>query len=148
LILFAALMLAVPMYRIAAAYWPQPIVEQVYPDGRVTLRESLPVFADDGIVRSRPLNASRIEFEDGAIKLGYVVAIRAGEAAPRDPPNGKVWIPAGDQCELAFKGPTEIVDWLPCGRVVEVSRPNHMHLFARIRLAFSRALPGISMKKH
>src|SRR6056297_471199 len=83
LMLFASLMLLLPMYRVAAAHWPPPIVEQVYPDGRVTLRESLPPFGDDGIVRSRPLNAARVEFGNGAHALGYLVALRVGDDEAR-----------------------------------------------------------------
>jgi len=91
-------MLILPMYRIAAAHWPQPIVEQVYPEGRVALRESLPLRGDDSVVRSRPLNAARIEFRDGTFTLGYLVAIRAGEDEARSPPTGMVWRPADGSC--------------------------------------------------
>lgn len=145
LVAFAPLMLALPLYRLAAANWPEPIVEQVYPDGRVTLRESKPLYGNDGMVRSRPLNAARIEFDDRAHVLGYVVAIRAGDDAPRTPPGGTVWRPEGDDCELGFKLPGRVVEWVACNRVTEVSRPNRMHLAARARLAFSRALPGESI---
>lgn len=144
LLVFASLMLALPLYRVAAAKWPAPIVEQVYPDGRVSLRESLPRYGGDGVVRSRPLNASRIEFDDQAYVLGYVVSIRVGEKAPDTPPGGTVWRPDGKDCELGFKMPGQVVEWVACNRVTEVSRPNRMHLAARARLAFSRALPGIA----
>lgn len=136
-------MLAAPLYRIAAAHWPEPIVEQVYPDGHLNLRESLPTFGDDAVVRSRPLNAARIEFESGEYVLGYVVAIRAGEGASRKPPEAMVWRPGGKACELAFKAPGQAVEWVSCKRVSEISQPNRMHLAARIKLAFSRALPGV-----
>lgn len=142
LLAIAALMLALPLYRVAAVKWPEPIVEQVYPDGRVTLRESLPLYGDDGVVRSRPLNAARIEFADRAYLLGYVVAIRNGDAAAGSPPDGTVWRPGGEDCELGFKSPGRAVEWMPCSRVTEVSLPNRMHLLARARLAFSRGLPG------
>lgn len=145
LLAFAALMLALPLYRVAVAKWPEPIVEQVYPDGRVSLRESLPRFGDDGVVRSRPLNAARIEFDDRAYVLGYVVAIRAGDDTPRTPPTGVVWRPESDDCELAFKAPGRVVEWVACDRVMEVSRPNRMHMVARARLAFSRAIPGVAV---
>ena len=144
LIAFASLMLALPLYRLAAAKWPEPIVEQVYPDGRVNLRESLPVFGDDGVVRSRPLNAARIEFDDRTHVLGYVVAIRAGDEAPRNPPGGNVWHPDSDGCEVGFKTPDRVVEWVACSRVTEVSRPNRMHLIARARLAFARAIPRLA----
>ena len=77
LLAFASLMLALPLYRLAAANWPEPIVEQVFPDGRVTLRESMPLYGNDGMVRSRPLNAARIEFDDqahGAFAHAFAVA--------------------------------------------------------------------------
>lgn len=141
----AALMLALPLYRVAAAKWPKTIVEQVYPDGRVSLRESLPRFGDDGVVRSRPLTAARIEFDDRTHVLGYVVAIRAGDDALRTPPSGTVWRPANEDCELGFRTPEQGVQWVSCVRVTEVSRPNRMELIARTRLAFSRAIPGLSM---
>ena len=141
---FASLMLALPLYRVAAAQWPEPIVEQVYPDGRVSLRESMPVYGDDGVVRSRPLNAARIQFDDQAYLLGYVVAVRIGDEAPRSPPTGTVWRPDGSDCELGFKTPGQAVEWVACQRVTEVSRPNRMHFLARARLAFTRALPGIA----
>lgn len=144
LLAFAALMLALPLYRLAAVKWPQPIVEQVYPDGRVSLRESVPQFGDDGVVRSRPLNAARVEYADGSHALGYVVAIRDGaEGAPRRPPSGMVWKPPGNDCELALERPGATADWIACGEVTEISSPNRMHPGARIRLAFSRALPGL-----
>ena len=146
LLAFAALMLALPVYRLAAAEWPQAIVEQVYPDGRVSLRESMPLYGDDGVVRSRPLNAARIELDDRTHLLGYVVAVRTGEDAPRMPPTGTVWRPDSEDCELGFKAPGRIVEWVPCSRVKEVSRPNRMHLIARARLAFSRALPGVFIR--
>lgn len=145
LLVFASLLLALPLYRVAAANWPEPIVEQVYPDGRVTLRESTPLYGNDGMVRSRPLNAARIEFDDRAYVLGYVVAIRVGDDVPRTPPGGTVWRPEPDDCELGFKAPGRVVEWVACNRVSEVSRPNRMHLVARARLAFSRALPGIAV---
>jgi len=145
LLAFAALMLAVPLYRVAAAKWPESIVEQVYPDGRVSLRESLPLYGNDGAVRSRPLNAARVEFADRAFVLGYVVAIRTGQDVPRTPPGGTVWRPDGDDCELGFRVPGQVVEWVSCSRVTEVSRPNTMHLIARARLAFSRAIPGDPM---
>jgi len=144
LLLFASLMLALPLYRVAAAEWPESIVEQVYPDGRVSLRESLPLYGDDSVVRSRPLNAARIEFDDRPYMLGYVVAIRAGDDAPRSPPAGTVWRPDGENCELAVKTPGRVVEWVECNRVTEVSRPNRMHFAARARLAFSRGLPGLT----
>jgi len=144
LLAFASLMLALPLYRVAAAKWPEPIVEQVYPDGRVSLRESLPLSGDDGVVRSRPLNAARIEFDDQARVLGYVVAIRSVEDALRTPPGGTVWRPGGEDCELGVKAPGRVIQWVACNRVTEVSRPNRMHFVARARLAFSRGLPGLS----
>lgn len=144
LLVFASLMLALPLYRVAAAQWPEPIVEQVYPDGRVSLRESMPVYGDDGVVRSRPLNAARIQFDDQGYLLGYVVAVRTGDEAPRSPPTGTVWRPDGSDCELGFRTPGQVVEWVACRRVTEVSRPNRMHFLARARLAFTRALPGIA----
>lgn len=144
LLAFASLMLALPVYRLAAAKWPQSIVEQVYPDGRVNLRESMPKFGDDGVVRSRPLNAARVESADGSHLLGYVVAIRnAGDDTPRRPPSGTVWKPPSLDCELALKRPGHLADWISCAEVTEISSPNRMHTGARIRLAFSRALPGL-----
>ena len=145
LVVFASLMLALPLYRVAAAKWPEPIVEQFYPDGHVSLRESLPQYGDEGVVRSRPLNAARIEFDDRTYVLGYVVAIRAGDAAPRSPPGGTVWRPDGEDCELGVKAPGRVVEWVACNRVSEVSRPNRMHFAARARLAFSRALSAVTM---
>ncbi|MEX2499119.1 MAG: hypothetical protein WD397_09635 [Wenzhouxiangellaceae bacterium] len=143
LLVFAALMLSVPLYRIAAAQWPRPIVEQVYPDGRVHLRESAPALGDHGVVRSHPLNAARIEYADGSHVLGYVVSIRTSQSAPGHPPTGTVWNPAERRdCELALKRPGEAAEWVACAEVVEISKPNRMHLGARIRLAFARALPG------
>jgi len=144
LIAFAALMLVVPLYRIAAAYWPEPIVEQVYPDGHVSLRESLPMIGDDGAVRSRPLNAARIEFKSGSYLLGYVVTIRTAEGELGGPPTGMVWRPGDRDCELALKAPGRDVEWVRCDRVQAISRPNRMHLLARARFAFSRALPYVS----
>lgn len=138
-------MLAVPLYRIAAAYWPEPIVEQVYPDGHLNLRESLPTFGDDAVVRSRPLNAARIEFENGEYVLGYLVALRVDEGASRKPPDGMVWRPDDKACELAFKAPAQPVEWVPCKRVMQVSQPNRMHLIARVRFAFSRGIPGLTV---
>lgn len=132
------------MYRIAAAHWPQPIVEQVYPDGRVTLRESLPVPGDEGMVRSRPLNAARIELRDGTLVLGYLVGLRAGDEESRNPPSGTVWRPADEDCELGFKTADRTLEWISCSAVMEVSRPNRMHLIALARLAFSRAVPGLA----
>ena len=139
LLAFAAVMLTLPLYRVAAAEWPEPIVEQVYPDGRVSLRESMPPYGDDGVVRSRPLNAARIEFDDRAYVLGYVVAVRTGEDSPRTPPTGTVWRPDSEACEVGFKVPGQVARWVACDHVTEVSRPNRMHLIARIRLAFTRA---------
>lgn len=146
LLLFASLMLALPLYRVAAAEWPESIVEQVYPDGRVSLRESLPLYGDDSVVRSRPLNAARIEFVDQAFVLAYVVAIRTDDEAPRSPPAGTVWHPDGENCELAVKAPGRNVEWVACQRVTEVSRPNRMHFVARARHAFSRGLSGLAMR--
>lgn len=140
---FAALMLVFPLYRLAIVHWPEPINEHVYPDGRVRLHESVPAFGDDGIVRSRPRNAARIEYTDGTRMLGYVVAVRppGGKADP--PPAGTVWQPITRQCELALMRPGGHVEWVPCARVVEVSKPNRMHPGTRARLAFARALPGL-----
>jgi len=133
-------MLLLPMYRVAAAHWPPPIFEQVYPDGRVTLRESLPPFGDDGIVRSRPLNAARLEFGNGAYALGYLVALRVGDDKARNPPTGMVWRPPAENCELGFNATGLAVDWVPCSDVTQIYRPNRMHLIARARLAFFRVL--------
>lgn len=144
LLAFASLMLTLPVYRLAAAKWPESIVEQVYPDGRINLRESMPKFGDDGVVRSRPLNAARVEYADGSHVLGYVVAIRdAGDDTPRRPPSGTVWIPPNLDCELALKKPGQIADWIPCAEVIEISSPNRMHPGARLRQALSRALPDL-----
>lgn len=145
LLAFAALMLAFPVYRVAAANWPEPIVERVYADGRVRLRESGPIYGDDGVVRSRPFNAARVEFENGSSVLGYVIAIRVEGESPRKPPGDLVWRPRGGQCELALKSPARTVEWVSCDRISEISHPNTMHLLARARLAFSRAIPALAV---
>jgi len=146
LLAFALLMLALPLYRIATPEWPDPIVEQIDPDGQVSLRESVSIHGGDGTVRSRPFNATRIEFEDGAYLLGYVVAIRAGDGPVSASPPGAIWRPEHHDCELAFKVPGRTVEWIACNRVTEFSRPNRMHLHARIRLALSRALPDMAQR--
>lgn len=140
LVLIASLMLALPAYRLLIPQWPGPIVEQVFPDGRVRLLEPDSVHGVDAIVRSRPLNAARIERTDGESMLGYIVSIRGEGMSSRVPPPVAVWRPPSRECEVAVQRPGAAVEWISCGRIVEVSRPNRMRPMARLRFAFERAL--------
>lgn len=142
LLAFAALMLLLPLYRLVLPYWPEPIVEHLLPDGRVLLRGASETFRAGGVIRSRPVHAARIEFADGRTSLAYVVAVRRNGAPATAPPAGVVWQPDGDDCEIATRPPNGEAKWMPCSTVVEVSKPNRMHLAARARLALQQSLPG------
>lgn len=143
LIAFAALMLLLPLYRLVAVHWPEPIVERVYPDGTVTLQEAEPAIGDDGIERSRPISAARVELADGRVTLGYVVSVRNQRGGTEPPPSGTAWQPAARACELALMRPGEPAVWKSCRDIVEVSRPNRMRLATRARLAIARTFPDL-----
>lgn len=143
---FAALMLLLPLYRLAASHWPPPVDEFLLPDGRTLLRDAGVRYRGDGIRRSRPVNAARVRFADGDVALGYVVALkRDGRAGA--PAEGIVWAPASPDCELALMRPRERrVARLNCDEVVEVAKPNRMSPWARLRLALQPFLPGLSIQ--
>jgi len=143
LLAFAALMLLLPLYRLAVVHWPEPIVEHVYPDGTVGLHESVPAIGDDGVERSRPLTAARVQFSDGRRVLGYVVSVRNQRGEIEQPPSGTAWQPAMRECELALARPGSQLAWESCSEIVEVSKPNRMRLITRARLAAARAFPGL-----
>ena len=132
-----------PLYRLVVVHWPERIVEYVYPDGGMALHESRAVINDDGVARSRPLTAARIEFVDGRRMLGYVVSVRNRHGAIEQPPPGTAWQPTGRGCQLALMPPGEPVTWAPCVDIVEVSKPNRMALTTRARLAVARAFPAL-----
>jgi len=140
---FAALMLLLPLVRLVAVHWPEPIAERVYPDGTVALREAVLSIGDEGVERSRPLTAARVEFADGRVKLGYVVSVRNERGQIEPPPTGTAWQPTERACELALMRPAEPAVWEPCPDIVEVSRPNRMRLTTRARLAVARAFPDL-----
>lgn len=140
---FAALMLVLPLYRLAVVHWPEPIIEHVYPDGETGLHESVPAIGDNGVERSRPLTAARIQFADGNRVLGYVVSVRNAGGAIEQPPSGTAWQPVTRECELALIQPGAPVAWRACAEIVEVSKPNRMRLVTRARLAVARAFPGL-----
>lgn len=146
LLAFAALMLLLPFYRLVVPYWPEPIVEQLLPDGRVLLRGAGETFRGGGVVRSRPAHAARIEFADGRASLAYVVAVRRPGSPATAPPDGMVWRPGDADCEIATRPPIGEATWVPCRSVDEVSKPNRMHLAARARLALQRSLPNRRMQ--
>ena len=142
LLAFAALMLLVPLYRLVVPYWPEPIVEHLLPDGRVLLRGAGDAFRGGGVVRSRPLHAARIDFADGRSSLAYVVAVRRSGAPATAPPDGVVWEPDGDDCEIATRAPGGKTEWVACSAVARVSQPNRMRPAARARLALQQSLPS------
>ena len=143
LVAFAALMLLLPLYRLVAVHWPEPIAERIYPDGAVKLQEAGPAIGDDGVERSRPLTAARVEFADGRVALGYVVSVRNERGEIKPPPTGTAWQPAERACELALMRPPEPAVWESCPDIIEVSKPNRMALTTRARLAAARAFPGL-----
>lgn len=146
LMAFAALMLLLPLYRLAAAQWPAPVDEFLLPDGRTLLLDADVRYRGDGIRRSRPVNAARVRFADGGVALGYVVALKQ-DGRTDAPPDGIVWSPASPDCELALKPPGERrVAWLDCGEVAEVAKPNRMSHSARLRLALQPFLPGVPIQ--
>jgi hypothetical protein len=145
LLAFAALILLLPLYRLAAAQWPAPVDEFLLADGRTLLVDAGVRYRGDGVKRSRPLNAARIRFADGRSELAYVVAMKIDGTA-RPPLEGVVWSPAAGQCELALAGFGEPpVRWLPCGEIAQVVKPNRMTSSARLRLALDSYLPGLSL---
>lgn len=99
-----------------------------------------------GVTRSLPLHASRVALDGEADVLGYVVALRVGENAQRLPPDGAVWRPDGEQCELGVEVPGQELQWIACERIDEVSRPNGMAWAERFRLAFSRVIAATDLR--
>lgn len=141
-LVIALLILMLPMHRLVTPYWPAPVFEFLLPDGGVVLDDDRQrVASAGGILRSRPLNAARIQYLNGRFEHAYVVAIRAGDAPPESPPDGMVWQPEGAACEIGMRTPPDSLVWRPCAEIVEVSRPNRMRFSAKLRLALQQSMP-------
>jgi hypothetical protein len=139
-------MLVLPLYRLVAAGWPPAVEEYLLPDGRTLLLDAGTRYRGDGVARSRPANAARVQYGDGRVEFAYVVALtRNGRAQPL--PQGVVWSPSGSDCELALKpGSGRRVVWLDCEQVAEIAKPNRMSPSARARLALQPFLPRMSIQ--
>lgn len=141
-------MLALPLYRLAVLHWPATITEWVYPDGRIEFSDDHRARNDEGVARSQPLHAARIQLRDGSSRLGYAVALRFAGGATIVPPHGTAWTPERfveqSGCELGIKLPARATEWLACARVEEVVQPNRMNLPARARLALEHAVPWLA----
>lgn len=138
----ACLMTLVPLHRLVTPYWPAPVFDFILPDGSIVLgvdRDRPP--RPGGVLRTRPLNAARIERSNGRFELGYVTVVRSADEAPGPPPDGMVWQPPGPDCELAVRTSSESLAWIPCSDVVEISLPNRMRFGAKLRLALQQSVP-------
>ncbi|MDT8409877.1 MAG: hypothetical protein RQ741_09795 [Wenzhouxiangellaceae bacterium] len=132
-------MLLIPMHRLVTPMWSEPIVERIFPDGRVEL-----AFADHGVndagsVRSIPLTAARIELDRGRQLVAYVTAIRLESGRLESPPQGLIWRPPAEDCQLAISSSSGDTEWLECRSVEQVVLWNRLNLLQRARLSAAPA---------
>lgn len=136
----AASALLLPVQRLVAEHWPEPLVEWVDVDGGLELRSGSRWLHDDAVPRSRPLSAARIDLGRQASAHGYVVGLRR-DGQELDPPSGRWWSPEGD-CELALSAVDrpEQVQWFDCAEIVRVAWPNRLAVVDRLVLAGLRII--------
>lgn len=131
----AASALLLPVQRLIAEHWPEPLVEWVDADGGLELRSGSQRMHDDAVPRSRPINAARIDLGRQPPRYGYVVGLRR-DGQELDPPTGRWWRP-GQDCELALSDVDrpEQVQWFDCAEIVRVAWPNRLAALDRLLLA-------------
>jgi|GEM_PF-1725452 len=134
LLLIAATIVLIPSLKLIPIYWPKSIVEHIYPDGEVRLAPSGSPRNDDGIVRSRPLEAVRILREDGTSELGYLLS---GGDSPRLQSSTRFpdyWQPDLD-CHLQWESASGEIGEISCDQVRSVTWPNRMTVQEKAALA-------------
>ncbi len=129
-----ALVVAIPSLKFIPVYWPKSIVEHIYPDGSIRLVSSGDVLRDDAVARSRPLQAARIQRNNGTEMLGYVLTRTDHGAVGEVPVAGSLWRPSND-CEFSWKSPADVVSRESCAEIDLVVRPNRMPLVDRFVVA-------------
>lgn len=136
----AASALLLPVQRLLAEHWPEPLIEWVDADGGLELRSGSLLMHDDAVPRSQPLSAARVDLGLRPPLYGYVVGLRHN-GLEHDPPSGRWWRPEGD-CELALSSVDrpEQVRWLACAEIVRVAWPNRLAAVDRLVLAGLRII--------
>jgi hypothetical protein len=136
----AASALLLPVQRLLAEHWPEPLVEWVDAEGGLELRSASRRMHDDAVARSRPLHAARIDLGRQAPVHGYVVGLRR-DGQELDPPSGRWWSPEKN-CELALSAVDrpEQVRWFDCAEIVRVAWPNRLAAVDRLVLAGLRII--------
>ncbi len=136
----AAVVLLVPLVRLAVPVWPVAVEERIDPDGRPLL-----TFAeaddDDPSVRSRPLSVAVLDRNRTPPALGYVVAVRDSDGNTLDPPGSVLWWPGLERpgCDIGLSV-ERVLMWRPCSDYLRVHHPNRMTTMSRLRVALDRLL--------
>lgn len=136
----AAVVLLVPLVRLAIPVWPAEVEERLDPEGRPVL-EFAASDGDDPTIRSRPLSAAVLDREGRSPALGYVVAVRDPSGRTRTPPEAVLWWPAVEHpgCDLGLSVERVLI-WHPCSDYLRVHHPNRMTTLSRSNVALDRLL--------
>ncbi|MBY6205274.1 hypothetical protein [Halomonas denitrificans] len=136
----AAVVLLVPLVRLAAPVWPVAVEERLDPVGRPELAFAGPD-EDDPTVRSRPLSAAVLDRGRNPPVLGYVVAVREPDGVTREPPASALWWPGVERpgCDLGLSV-ERVLTWRPCSEFLRVHHPNRMTTISRLSVALDRLL--------
>lgn len=130
----AALVALTPSLKLLPVYWPESIVEHIYPDGSIRLTSSGKRLHDDGVVRSRPLEVARIHWKDGSVQLGYLLSASGPGMDEERGVAADYWQPESS-CEFSWKSGDGRIHSASCDQLHAVVRPNRMHARQRLALA-------------
>lgn len=136
----AAVVLLVPLVRLAVPVWPVAVEERLDPDGRPLLAFADPD-EDDPSVRSRPLSVAVLDRDRMPPALGYVVAVRDSDGNTLEPPGSVLWWPGLERpgCDIGLSVERVLV-WRPCSDYLRVHHPNRMTTTSRLSVALDRLL--------